>query len=234
MKRKSCKYNKETGTKKCSHCQIDRSPECFSPYNGSSDGLKCVCKQCRNKERRIQYAVDPEYRKSRRASEKKYFDKNKVRVRAARLLGYHRNKERYGERSRMFARKRYQDNPEKASVRARRSREKIKDTPRYRLNNAIRAGVYDSLKDNGVSKGGRRWECITGFTVGQLRIHLENRFLDGMNWNNYGKWHIDHIIPISFFRYNSANDTEFRMCWRLENLQPLWAEDNMIKSNKVA
>ncbi len=71
-------------------------------------------------------------------------------------------------------------------------------------------------------------------SCGILRDHLESLFTNGMTWENYGKWHIDHIIPKSFFEFSSPNDVEFKMCWRLDNLQPLWAKDNIIKSNKLS
>ena len=56
-----------------------------------------------------------------------------------------------------------------------------------------------------------------------------------MSWDNYGRngWEIDHIKPISSFNFNSYKDKEFKECWSLENLQPLWAEENIRKSNKI-
>ena len=65
-----------------------------------------------------------------------------------------------------------------------------------------------------------------GYTERELIEHLESKFEDGMNWENYGSyWHIDHIIPQSWF---------IKKCWSLENLQPLKAFDNMSKGNKWA
>jgi len=74
---------------------------------------------------------------------------------------------------------------------------------------------------------------ILPYTVEQLIIHLESQFISGMSWSNYGKWHIDHKIPDSHFDYKSINDEEFRHCWSLDNLQPLWARDNIKKGNKI-
>ena len=54
-----------------------------------------------------------------------------------------------------------------------------------------------------------------------------------MSWDNYGEWHIDHILPDSSFYYVSTEDDEFKKCWALSNLQPLWAIDNLKKSNKI-
>jgi predicted nucleic acid-binding Zn ribbon protein len=64
-----------------------------------------------------------------------------------------------------------------------------------------------------------------------LRLHLEKGFQEGMSWDNYGEWHIDHKIPVSAF--NLMCDMDVKRCWSLSNLQPLWALDNLKKSNKL-
>ena len=67
-------------------------------------------------------------------------------------------------------------------------------------------------------------------------MHLESKFNDGMSWENYGKegWHVDHVIPDSWWKYSSTEDGEFKQSWALANLQPLWAFDNYSKSNRYA
>ena len=82
------------------------------------------------------------------------------------------------------------------------------------------------------SKGGCHWETITGFTLKELEEHLEQQFKPGMNWKNYGQWHIDHIKPISSFNITSIYCEDFKECWSLKNLQPLWAEENFAKGNR--
>jgi hypothetical protein len=54
-----------------------------------------------------------------------------------------------------------------------------------------------------------------------------------MSWDNYGKWHIDHKIPVTAFNFERVDDVDFKRCWSLKNLQPLWALDNIVKGNKV-
>lgn len=54
-----------------------------------------------------------------------------------------------------------------------------------------------------------------------------------MSWENYGKWHVDHIQPITSFKFEDTNDDDFKKCWCLNNLQPLWGYDNISKSNKM-
>ena len=73
------------------------------------------------------------------------------------------------------------------------------------------------------------WELRFGYTPIQFKNHFEHLFKKGMNWNNYGEWVIDHIRPTYLFRFKSINNKEFKKCFSLKNLQPLWAKENMIK-----
>jgi hypothetical protein len=74
---------------------------------------------------------------------------------------------------------------------------------------------------------------LTDCTMQFLRQYLESKFKSGMTWKNHGVygWHIDHIIPISSFDLTKEEDQ--RKCFHYTNLQPLWAEDNMKKGNKL-
>ena len=92
----------------------------------------------------------------------------------------------------------------------------------YRKKNKIDMGVTEML--------GCSVTDMLGCSIEELRKHLENKWVDGMTWNNYGiLWEIDHVIPLShdkslngFVRLNHHN-----------NLQPLWTEDNRKKGNKL-
>ena len=68
---------------------------------------------------------------------------------------------------------------------------------------------------------------ILGYSAEELKIHLESLFKEGMTWDNYGEWHIDHIKPVSKFDEN----VDVKEVNALENLQPLWAEENLSKYN---
>ena len=108
--------------------------------------------------------------------------------------------------------------------------EKYKREPAYRLNRSMSGGMCMSLKQN---KKGRHWESLINYTLKDLIEYLESLFKDGMSWDNYGKWHVDHIIPKSVWKFKNSEDSEFKQCWALANLQPLWARDNLIKHVKV-
>ncbi len=72
---------------------------------------------------------------------------------------------------------------------------------------------------------------MLGYTQQELRAHIEKQFLNGMGWHNANEWHIDHIIPSS--RFDLSDAKQVRAAWALTNLRPLWALDNVKKSDKV-
>lgn len=107
---------------------------------------------------------------------------------------------------------------------AREWRKNPKNRLSHRMSVALRRGLFDG-------KAGQGWETMAGYSLGQLRAHLERQFIRGMGWANIDLWHIDHIIPLASFQYNSPTDTDFRAAWALTNLRPMWARDNQAKSS---
>jgi len=109
-----------------------------------------------------------------------------------------------------------------------RQAERYASDPAFALRKAMSVAIRASLRGQ---KSGRNWESLVGYTIDDLRTHLESRFVAGMSWENYGEWHIDHIIPQSAFTFTSPSDPQFAECWALSNLQPLWGADNIRKSD---
>ena len=120
-------------------------------------------------------------------------------------------------------------NRDKYLKRVRKANRKRLSTPTGKLNASMGSGIYYALKNN---KAGRHWETLVGYTTSELISHIENLFQAGMTWENMGQWHIDHVKPKSLFNYNMPEDNEFKECWSLENLQPLWEKDNLKKGSK--
>ena len=108
---------------------------------------------------------------------------------------------------------------------------KAKD-PLYKLISNFRTAIYQVLKENNVEKNGHYFD-ILGYTPEELIVHLENQFTQGMTWENYGEFHVDHKLPISSFNIKEIGDEAFMKCWSLDNLQPMWGEENIRKSNKI-
>lgn len=99
---------------------------------------------------------------------------------------------------------------------------------KVRMGTAIRASLRGS-------KQFRKWQDLVGYTIGDLKQHLERQFTKGMSWDAYrsGLIHIDHIIPLASFRITSAEDSSFRAAWALTNLRPLWAQENRAKRDRI-
>jgi hypothetical protein len=94
-----------------------------------------------------------------------------------------------------------------------------------------RKRIRELLNQAGTRKSHRTLKYI-GCTTKELMSYLENKFQEGMTWENYGfkGWHIDHIRPCASF--DLSDPEQQKQCFHHTNLQPLWAEDNMRKSAK--
>ncbi len=116
----------------------------------------------------------------------------------------------------------------------RKNRAATEPAPKERLERVIRAGVNSEIRKG--SKRGRRTFRLLGYTIDDLRLHIERQFTKGMTWKNHGlgagKWHIDHILPLSSFSYETPDDPEFKAAWALSNLRPSWQTDNCKKHSK--
>ena len=98
----------------------------------------------------------------------------------------------------------------------------------FKLKCNLRTRIYFALKKN--IKSIHTMELL-GCTIDQLKEHLQSKFVNGMTWNNYGKWHVDHIRPCASF--DMSDTKQQRECFHYSNLQPLWAEDNIKKRDKI-
>lgn len=94
----------------------------------------------------------------------------------------------------------------------------------YNLRARLHKALHRNQKINTTIK-------LLGCDVNFLKIYLKNLFSDGMTWENYGKWEIDHIVPCSSF--DLSKPIEQRRCFHYTNLQPLWENDNIKKGKNV-
>ena len=97
--------------------------------------------------------------------------------------------------------------------------------PLYRLQCNMRAMGNRVVKQLSLGKKPACTEKWQGCSAGELKAYLESLFLEGMTWDNYGKWHVDHIRPVCSFLAE-----EWEQINHYTNLRPLWAEDNLTKS----
>lgn len=140
--------------------------------------------------------------------------------------------------------KRAKGDPEKIRESARRSyarnapkklaqqKERRLTDPAFAIHTRVSSSVRQSLNR---SRLGTSWIKLLAFSGEELHDSLEQQFTEGMSWDRFlaGDIEIDHIIPVSFFRPQSSDSVDFKMCWSLKNLQPLWRADNRIKSDTL-
>jgi hypothetical protein len=100
----------------------------------------------------------------------------------------------------------------------------------FKLKIDVRNRLTSFLNSKKITKKNKTFEII-GCTPQELKSHLEKQFKEGMNWSNHSLrgWHIDHIIPLN----SGKNDKEIFKLMHYTNLQPLWAEDNLRKKDKI-
>lgn len=233
----------------CTKCKINFFLEEFGINKSAKDGLHYYCKICHNegndkwikKNPKKRKEINRNYRKNNREKinikARKHYMEN-VKEERKRKKIYNARPE-VKEKAKEYLRK--PENKERAKInrennkkrRNEQLKKRRKDDVRFRLKGNISPIINKRLKNRLTSKKGKSTFYFLPYTVNELKQHLESKFKKDMQWDNYGEWHIDHIIPDSSFNYKSVDDKEFQDCWALSNLQPLWAEDNLIKSNKI-
>jgi hypothetical protein len=165
----------------------------------------------------------------KKVADKKWRDNNKEYMNQKTKNWYEHNKEHRKEYLKEYREKNIDRIRE-----VKRTYEKTRkhNDPIYKLINNFRTAIYQVLKENNVQKNGHYFEILK-YSPEDLIFHLERQFKDGMKWDNYGEWHVDHVLPISRHNIQEIGDEEFMKCWSLNNLQPMWGEENIRKSNKI-
>jgi hypothetical protein len=97
--------------------------------------------------------------------------------------------------------------------------------PHHRLRVRVMNRIWSAMRAGKSNEHGSF--ALVGCTVTHLRTRIESLWAEGMNWDNYGKWHIDHIRPVTSFDLSDCSQAA--ECFNWKNLQPLWARDNLIK-----
>lgn len=208
--------------KTCSKCG-ETKPLTEFAYRKDNNSYRNECKSCKA-------SIDKEYREA-----------NKDRI-AARVH------EKYlveGEKKRDYEKKRYQENTESIKKKANEyyhankekcsTRQRIyennrrKNDPMFKVIRNLKGALYSALQNKTWKKDTHFAEYIGVNEYNELKSYLEAKFTEGMTWDNYGKWHIDHIYPVS----RAENYEHLIKLCHYTNLQPLWAEDNLKKGNKI-
>ena len=134
------------------------------------------------------------------------------------------------EKSREYRKRWRTNNPEKYKEANRvKKRRKMKDV-NFRLIDSMRKQVWHAVRRyKGVKE--TKTANLIGIKINEFRKYLELKFKEGMSWDNYGSWHIDHIKPVSHFNFQKDKE-ELKKCFHYTNLQPMWAKENARKGNR--
>lgn len=205
--------------KTCSKCKLNKELSFFNYKRQGRDGFSAQCKGCS----RIQNL--------------NYYYNNKVKIIEQQKLYYTENKAQIAITHQKYQIDYVKNNTQKiAKQRLIRQKSRIKTDINFKLAKTLRTRLKCAIRDD--VKVGSAIDDL-GCSIEELRKYLEDRFYRDnkteqmMSWKNHGLhgWHIDHIIPLSLF--DLTNREQFFKACHYTNLQPLWAKDNISKSNKV-
>lgn len=238
--------------KVCSTCKIEKPFNHFAKASVNLDGYRGQCNTCikqwriNNSERLKEYGKKYRLNNSEKIKydiknwrlnnkdhikeydkihKKIYYENNQERLKLKTKEWVIENKDKVIEYRKNYAIK----NRDKINEYAKEwMRNKMKTDSLFNLKHSTRRLIGMCLKNNGYSKTSKTFN-ILGCTPSEFKKHLEKQFTEGMSWENQGKWHLDHIYPVSL-----AKDEEHLIKLNhYTNFQPLWAIDNIKKSNKI-
>jgi hypothetical protein len=200
--------------KNCSKCKQELLINQFFKDKSRKDRLTCWCRKCYKKYIKLHKDKTKEYQKD-------YYLKNKIKVKEQmkqRQLIHKEDKKQYDRNYRINNKKRINKKLQK----------KLKNNIQFKLASILRIRIWQALRNN--SKYQKTLDLLS-CSIDFLKKYLESQFTKGMSWDNYGKWHIDHIKPCASF--DLSKESEQRKCFNYKNLQPLWANENLSKGSKI-
>jgi hypothetical protein len=185
------------------------------------------------------YFTEEEIKAAKNERSKKYYHNHKKEVKEyckihrEEKINYLKNYQKINKEKLNIKNREYQKNhKEYLYLKAKERRNnRLKIDINFKLTCSLRGRLYHAIKEN--QKSGSAVEDL-GCSISDLKVYLESKFQEGMSWKNWNRtgWHIDHIIPLASF--NLQNREEFLKANHYTNLQPMWAEENIKKSNKVS
>lgn len=239
----------------CTKCQQDKDITAFGKDAKSKTGLKYICKSCCKEYAKMYYENNKQKlldRSNQRYEDQKekicqknnrYYHENKEQISKKRKSEEHRAKVRANRsRRRDICNQRTKEwrenNPDKviAYRNAHRgyirewSKNRRKDNIQYKLAGCLRHRVNLALRSSGNNKQSSTVELL-GCDIDFLKEWLSSLFIEGMTWDNYGKWHVDHYVPCAYFDLSDVKQQ--RICFNYRNLRPLWGIDNMKKRDAL-
>ena len=210
-------------TKKCKLCEENKNLNEFYLCAGKYSSR---CKKCF-----VEYQKNNPNRKE---NQNRYGSKNRDKINFKTRERYHKDLDESRKNNREKRKRLRKLNPEKyrnyGNNKNKERYHKMKNNPKYKIERILRKRFLSAIK-----REFKKTSAITllGCSIEECKKYLESKFQEGMTWENHGVkgWHIDHIIPCAVF--DLTKEEEQKKCFHYTNLQPLWWEDNLKKSNKV-
>lgn len=212
-----------------------------------------ICKKCEKEKpitefkKRSDYGYRGECNECKKLIDKNYYNKNEEKIKEtvkkyrkdnAKLVktkqkeSYENNKDKSNIYDRERSKKYREANSNAINERNRTRRKyRYSSDPIYKLQRSVRNRVNQFYKSTTIRKNSKTFD-IVGCTPQELKRYLENKFSEGMSWDNYGfyGWHVDHIIPL----YYGKTEIEMINLCHYTNLQPMWGKDNFSKGSKLS
>jgi hypothetical protein len=238
--------------KTCKKCLVEKTISEFGDNKKNKDGKSSYCYNCeiirakeyREKNREKVNSSSKKWRENNpekyQNSVKKYLDKNPHMTSKERLKKYRKNDD-YRLRNSEKRKKYYQENKEIEREKRKKyyqenknlerekndkwRKDKIKNDGFFRMKKRLRDRIRDYMNGKSI---GKKTKEIVGLEYDEFKSYISDKFTEGMNWENYGLWHLDHIVPLC----EAKNYEEVLKLNHYTNLQPLWAEDNLKKNRK--
>lgn len=198
----------------CKTCNTEKP---ISEYYQENRGF--IRKSCKSCEKAKSAAYKSANREKVRAGFRDYNRRNAEKRRNYQIEYLAKQKDYVAQRA-----KDYWSKPENRTRKATNKRVKYQTNIQFKILDNCRSRIFKAIKHNRKTKSTLE---LIGCSLEQLKSHLENQFQSGMNWDNHGEWHIDHIKPCASFDLSIPD--EQKKCFHYTNLQPLWAIDNILK-----
>lgn len=204
--------------KTCCKCKVEKPYSEFHKMKSSKDGYKNQCKYCAKAYDKAYYEAN---KNKINAQYKAYREANKDKINAQYKVWYEANKDKKKAQAKAY----YEANKDKKMAYQKHRR---KTDPLFKMKCNLRTRTHQAFRNKGYSKNTKTQEML-GVDWEVAKKHIERQFKKGMNWDNYGEWHIDHIIPLS----SAKTEERLKRLCHYTNLQPLWAEHNISKGNRI-
>jgi len=191
---------------------------------------KCTSKLFKDKNKEKISLCNKEYYAENRESEiersKAYYHENIATLDAEAKKTYRQRKNEYNKNWNIANPdkvKGYYNNEKRNNYEMNRKQNDIN----YKIVSILRKQLVKIVRGHKIASALNLLDC----SIDDFRNHLASTFQDGMSFDNYGDWHLDHILPCSVFDLQYSEEQE--ICFHYTNLQALWAEDNIVKSNNI-